>query len=76
MRPILGRVRSRNKNWPEITRKYEREGLGWQEMLSINVAIVLVTLISPAHAVEQNVTVLTDSTNREPPAAASETIIA
>jgi uncharacterized protein YkwD len=36
-------------------------------MLSINVAIVLVTLISPAHAVEQNVTVQTDTAPIENP---------
>jgi uncharacterized protein YkwD len=43
-----------------------------QEMLSINVAIVLVALISPAHADEQNATVQTD-TAAIPPAAARET---
>ena len=36
------------------------QGLGRQEMLPINVAIVLVTLISSAHAGEQNATVQTD----------------
>jgi len=36
-------------------------------MLSINVAIVLVTLISPAHADEQNATVQTDTAPIENP---------
>jgi uncharacterized protein YkwD len=36
-------------------------------MLSINVAVVLVTLISPAHAVEQNATVQTDTAPIENP---------
>jgi uncharacterized protein YkwD len=36
-------------------------------MLSINTAIVLVTLISPAHAVEQNTTMQTDTAPIENP---------
>ena len=36
-------------------------------MLLVNVAIVLVTLVSPAHAVEQNVTVQTDAAPIENP---------
>lgn len=39
--------------------KYDSEGFGRREMLSISVALVLVTLISPAHADEQNAAVQT-----------------
>ena len=47
--------------------KYERELFGRQEMLLINVALVLITLISPAHADEQNATVQTDTAPIENP---------
>src|SRR5262249_61928451 len=47
--------------------KYESKGLGRREMLSINLAIVLVTLTSPAHADEQNATVQTDTAPIENP---------
>jgi uncharacterized protein YkwD len=47
--------------------KYEREGLGRQEMLSMNVAIVLIRLISSAHADEQNAIVQTDAAPIENP---------
>jgi len=47
--------------------KYEREVFGRQEMLLINVALVLITLISPAHADEQNATVQTDTAPIENP---------
>ena len=41
--------------------KYEREVFGRQEMLLINVALALITLISSAHAGEQKATAQTDT---------------
>jgi hypothetical protein len=42
--------------------------LGWQEVLLINVAVVLVTLISPAHADEQNASAQTGTAAIQNPA--------
>ena len=41
--------------------KYEREVFGRQEMLLINVALALITLISSAHAGEQKASAQTDT---------------
>jgi len=55
--------------------KYERARFERQEMLLINAALALVTLISSAHAGEQKATVQTDTaTPIESPAAASEAV--
>jgi hypothetical protein len=65
--PNQGRVRSRNKNLPEIITIFTSvRVLRRQKMLSI-IAIVLVTLISPAHADEQNTALQTDTSPIETP---------
>jgi uncharacterized protein YkwD len=51
----------------EYTINTSVKGLGRQEMLPINVAIVLVTVISSAHAGEQNATVQTGTAPIENP---------
>jgi uncharacterized protein YkwD len=64
--PILGGALTQQK----LARDYTINtsvGFGRQEMLSINAAIVLVTLISPAHAVEQNTAMQTDTAPIENP---------